>query len=89
MKFLWYIEKEESFFLQVFELPKIHLVNLFGMWEVGAPKVGAPSSHVMSPGPLFIGDAPDGFWLRFLGDPEEKDVEIIEKKLKKFWKKKE
>ena len=70
--------------LQVSELPKIHLMNLFGIWEVEAPKVGAPSSHVTFPGPLFIGDALDGFGLRFLGDPKRRDVEIIKKNLKKF-----
>ena len=54
--------RERRFLLiQVSESPKIHSVNLFGMWEVGVPKVGTPSSHVTSPGPLFIGDAPNGF----------------------------
>ena len=71
--------KERVFLLQVFELSKIYSINLFGMWEVGAPKVGAPSSHVTSPGPLFIGDAPDGFSLRFLSEPERRDMKIIEK----------
>ena len=64
-------------------------MNLFGMWEFGAPKVGAPSSHVTSPGPLFIGDALDSFWLRFLGELDIKDMEIIKKNLKNFIKKKE
>ena len=50
------------FLFQISELLKIYLVNLFGMWEVGAPKVGAPRSHVTSLGPLFIGNALDGFW---------------------------
>ena len=58
--------------LQVFESLKTHSVNLFGAWEVGAPKVGAPSSHVTSPGPLFIGDAPNSFLLRFLNEIREK-----------------
>ena len=48
--------------LQVIGSPKIYLVNLFGAWEVGGPKVGAPSSLVTSPGPLFIGDSLHGFW---------------------------
>ena len=69
--------------LQGSKLPKIHSVNLFGAWEVGVPKVGAPSSHVTSPSPLFIGDAPDSFWLRFLDELERK-VEIIRKNMKKF-----
>ena len=47
--------------LQVSKFLKIHSMNLFGVWEVGAPKVGAPSSHVTSLGPLFIGDTLDGF----------------------------
>ena len=47
--------------LQVFKFSKIHSVNLFVTWEVGAPKVGAPWSHVMFFGPLFIWDAIDGF----------------------------
>ena len=60
--------------VQVFKLPKIYPMNLFGMWEVGAPKIGAPSSHVTSPSPLFIGDASDGFWVIFLGELEGRDV---------------
>ena len=59
-------------------------MNLFGMWEVGAPKVGAPSSLIMSPSPLFIGDTPEGLWLRFLGELEKRYVEIMRKNLKKF-----
>ena len=51
---------------------KFHTVNLFTAWEVGVPKVGAPSSHVTSLGPLFIGDAPNGFLLRFLTKIREK-----------------
>ena len=53
--------------VQVSIISKIYSVNLFGAWEVGAPKVGTPSSHVTSLGPLFIGDAPNSFLLRFLG----------------------
>ena len=45
---------------------KIHSMNLFTAWEVEAPKVGAPSSHVMSLGPLFIGDVLNGWLLWFL-----------------------
>ena len=66
-------------------------MNLFGAWEVGAPKVGAPSSDVMSPSPLFIGDAPDSFWLRFLDEPEKgrgnhrkKSEKILRKRKKIF-----
>ena len=46
---------------QVIGLLKVYSVNLFSMWEVGAPNVGAPWSHVTSLGPLFIRDASDGF----------------------------
>ena len=70
--------------LQLSKSSKIHSMNLFGVWKVGAPKVGAPSSHVTSPGPLFIGDAPDGFWLRFLGEPNRRNIKIIKKDLKNF-----
>ena len=52
--------------LQVSKSSKIYSVNLFGAWEVGVPKVGTPSSHETSLGPLFIGDAPHGFLLWFL-----------------------
>ena len=63
--------------LQVSKLLKIHLVNLFGMWKIGASKVGVPSSHVTSLGPLFVRDARDGLWPRFLGELEKRDVKII------------
>ena len=67
-------------------------MNLFGMWEVGAPKVGAPSSHVTSLGPLFIRDAPYDFLLRFLakireegcGKHRKNSEKILRKKKKKF-----
>ena len=74
--------------LQVYESLKILSMNLFGTWEVGAPKVGTPSSHVTSLGPFFIGDTPNSFWLRFLGELERRDVKIIKKKSKKNLKKK-
>ena len=67
--------------LQVFELLKIHLMNLFHAWEVEAPKVGAPSSHVTSPGPLFIGDAPHDFLLRFLSGIRDKGCGKYKKKI--------
>ena len=53
--------REGRVLLQESKSPKIFLMNLFGAWEVGAPKVGIPSSHVTTPSPLFIGDALDGF----------------------------
>ena len=70
--------------LQVFRMLKIYLINLFTAWEVEAPKVGAPSSHVMSLGPLFIGDAPNGFLLEYFTKIKEKGCENIRKILEKF-----
>ena len=58
--------------LQISKSPKIFSVNLFGAWEVRAPKVGAPSSHVVSLGLLFIRDAPHSFLLIFLAKIIEK-----------------
>ena len=70
--------------VQITRSLKVYLVNLFGMWEVGAPKVGAPSSHVTSLGLLFIGDAPYGFLWLFLVETKRRDVINIRKILKKF-----
>ena len=58
--------------LQISRISKIHSANLFGVWEVEAPKVGIPSSHMTSLGPLFIGDASLSFLLRFLVKIREK-----------------
>ena len=53
--------REEKFLLlQVSRILKIYSMNLFTTWEVEAPKVGAPSSHVTFLGLLFIVDAPNG-----------------------------
>ena len=78
--------------LQVFKSSKNYSINLFGAWEVGAPKVGAPSSHAMSLSPLFIGDTPNRFLLRFLAKIREKrcgkykknSIKILRKKKRKF-----
>ena len=68
--------------------PKVYSMNLFGMWEVGAPKVGAPSSHVMSLGLLFIGNASNGFLLIFLDKIREKGCGKYKKKFGKISRKK-
>ena len=47
-------------------------MNLIDAWEFGAPKVGTPSSHMTSLGPLFIRDALNGFLLGFLTKIREK-----------------
>ena len=74
---------------QIIESPKIHLVNLFGAWEVGASKVGAPSSHEMSSGLLFIGDASYSFLWLFLAETNSMGMVNIIKILKKNLIKKE
>ena len=66
IKFFIAYREERFLLLQVSIMLKIYSVNLFGTWKVGAPKVDTPSSHVMSFGPLFIGDAPYYFLLKFL-----------------------
>ena len=54
------------------------------MWEVGAPEVGAPSSHETSPTILFIGDTPHGLLWGFLAKTKRRDVINIKKNLKKI-----
>ena len=46
-------------------------MNLFTTLEDGAPKIDAPSSHMMSLGLLFIWDAPHGFLLWFWVETRE------------------
>ena len=62
-------------------------MNLFGAWKVGAPKVGAPSSHVTSLGLLFIEDTPHGFLLKFLAKIREKGCDKYKKKFGKIMRK--
>ena len=62
-------------------------MNLFGAWEVGAPKVGSPSSHETSPGPLFIGSHMAScydFWVK----SERRNIVNIKKKFRKILRKK-
>ena len=57
------------------------------MWEVGVPKVGTPSSHDMSLGPLFIWMSHMANYYDFGLKLERRDMKIIKKILKKIWEK--